>query len=64
MRQSKPPRETTRLMVRRLETLAEKIYGKPLGDLSGFDASGVIDLLKSIKAGTIKLGDALNGAAA
>jgi hypothetical protein len=39
------------------------MYGKPVADLSSFDASGVIDLLKSIKAGTIMLGDALNGAA-
>ncbi|HEV2969862.1 MAG TPA: hypothetical protein VGY55_07725 [Pirellulales bacterium] len=47
----------------RLETLATKIYRKQLADLSSFDASGLIDLLKSIKAGMIKLGDALSGAA-
>jgi hypothetical protein len=40
------------------------MYGKPLADLSSFNASGLIDLFKNIKDGTIKLGDTLNGAAA
>jgi hypothetical protein len=50
--------------LRRLETLASKMFDKPLADLSSLNASALIDVLKDIKAGKIKLGDALNGAAA
>ncbi len=46
----------------RIDDLVTRMFDKPVSDLSSFEASSVIDQLKSIKDGTIRLDDIIVGA--
>ena len=48
---------------RRLEALAGKMFDKPLCELNSFEASGLINTLKSVKAGEMDLDKILARAA-
>lgn len=52
------------LGIRRVEQLAAKMLGKPLAELTSFDASALIDQLKAIKAGEIDVDQVLGSGAA
>jgi hypothetical protein len=50
------------LGARRMDSLSQKMFGKPVADLASLDASALIDTLKAIKDGQITVEDALDGA--
>jgi hypothetical protein len=56
--------EIRELNAAQLETLALRVFGKPLTEFTTHDASQLIDTLKAIKAGKLELHSVLNDAQA
>lgn len=52
-------RQIDGLGTRRLDDLADKMFAKPLAALTTLDGSGLIDALKAIKSGEVRVEDAL-----
>jgi len=57
-------RQIPEVGVRRLESLAQRLHGRPVADLSSLEVSRLIDTLKSIKEGRLDADAALNGSPA
>ena len=49
------------LGVRRLDIVSRRLTGKPLAELTSFDASSLIDTLKAVKDGDLDLNHVLEG---
>ena len=47
----------------RIDDLVTRMFDKPVSDLTSFEASSVIDQLKAIKDGTLRLDEIADGAA-
>ena len=50
------------LGAQRLDAITDRMFGKPVAELSSLAASGLIDALKDIKSGKVDLQSVLNGA--
>ena len=57
-------RQIRGLGVRRLDELSDRMFGKPVGSLTSFEASSLIDQLKAIKSGQIDVAEVLGSGAA